>query len=80
MGSSDTMPVMVQPGYAAFERIQQLLEELGRLRQECRKGDKKTRTPSENYRFDQKLALISDKEAELEAAKAEFERKTGRSW
>ena len=63
------------------EKIRRLLVELGRLRQEYRKGRRKRPgTPEDNYRLDQQQALVSDKEAELNAAKTEFEKKTGRPW
>ena len=60
------------------ERIQRLLVELGRLRQEYNRDV--TRRSGTAGQVDKKVTLISDKEAELEAAKAEFEKKTGRPW
>ena len=59
------------------ERIQRLLVELGRLRQEYKDVTRRSGTAGQ---VDKKVTLISDKEAELDAAKAEFERKTGRPW
>ena len=75
------------------ERIQRLLLELGKLRKELKDEPSLPDSPrrlsprragwrvrDDNRRLDQKLTLISGKEAELDAAKAEFERKTGRPW
>ncbi len=65
---------------AMQERIQRLLLELGKLRKELKDEPSLPDSRDNNRRLDQKLTLISGKEAELDAAKAEFERKTGRPW